>query len=346
MSKQKLNALVIFTQQFASLTRAKFPLLKSIKNLEKETIYPPLKSALQKIILQVEKGIDLDKALEVDRKTFDSIYISMVKAGMDSGNIDVTLTELSKYITKSAKIANKIRSALTYPIFLFLAMTGVIILMLVKIIPMFKEIFDKAGKDLPESTQIAISISNIIVEHSFILVSVIGGGVVFIMAFMKTRVGRSFIDSTKLRLPFLKELIKKSAISRFVRTLGVLIKADIAILDSIEIAKSSTKNAIIEEKIDEVIKLVNRGESIADSLKMVEVFPDILIQVTSSGEESGGLDELFIDLADYYDDQVDNELDSVISIINPIMTLIMGLAILFLMVAIFEPIFQMGDTIG
>jgi type IV pilus assembly protein PilC len=345
MAKVKLDILVNFTTQFSAMIEAEIPLTKVLDNLQKDTLNKDFSSILKKIKEDVEKGIDFSKAISKYPNVFNTIYINMVRAGMESGKLNVTLNQLGIYLTKSTQTINKIKAALAYPKFMLFAMLIVGGFLLISIIPMFEKMFLNASKELPWLTQAAISSSNFLRDNLFILIGILFILFILIKLFLNTPKGKLFYDFFKLNLPFIGTLNKKSSVSKFIRTFGVLTLADIPILNAIKLSKSSASNIIIENSIEEVILNIEKGDSINDAFRKVGIFPDIILQMINSGEESGKLGELLISSANYYDDQIDNELKSLVSLINPIMTVIMGLFILGIMAAIFMPIFQMGDTL-
>lgn len=345
MAKIKLDILVNFTTQFAAMIEAQIPLTRVLENLQKDILNKEFAKILKTIKEDVEKGIDFSKAIAKHPDVFNTIYMNMIRAGMESGKLNVTLKQLSLYLTKASQTANKIKSALAYPKFMFIAMTIVGSFLLISIIPMFEKMFLNASKELPLLTQIAMSSSEFLRENIFLLIGILFFGFFLIKFFFSTPKGRLFYDFLMLNLPFVGKLNKKSSISKFIRTFGVLTLADISILKAIKLSKSSSSNIIIENSIDEIILNIEKGDSINDAFRKVGIFPDIILQMINSGEESGNLGELLISSANYYDDQIDNELKSLVSLINPIMTVIMGLFILAIMAAIFMPIFEMGDTL-
>ena len=345
MAKIKLDIIVAFTTQFSSMTKAHIPLLKSIDNLQKDIMDKNFKNILAKIKEDVKKGIDFSETLEKFPNVFDKIYVNMVKAGMESGKLAVTLNQLNIYLIKAAQTANQIRTALSYPKFMAVAMVVVASGMLTFVIPMFEKMFKKAEKDLPTVTQVAITASKFLRNHYIEMIVFFIGFYFGLKYYLSTKHGKKVVDNIKLKLPILGELNKKTAISKFIRTFGVLVQSDVVILKAIELSKSSAGNIVIENKIDEVVEKIKKGYEIAEAFKEVEIFPDIIIQMIHSGEEGGNLYELLISSSDYYDDQVDSELKSIVSLINPIMTVIMGLFVAALMAAIFLPIFDMGNNI-
>ncbi|MEA2018216.1 MAG: type II secretion system F family protein [Campylobacterota bacterium] len=345
MAKIKLDTIVTFTTQFSSMIKASIPLVKTLDNLQKDILDRTFADVIKEIKEDVESGVDFADAIAKHQNAFDTIYINMVRAGMESGKLDVTLVQLSTYLTKAAQTANKIKSALSYPKFMGIAMTAIMTLMLVKVIPMFEKMFANGNKELPLLTQYAITASDFLRESGLFLLVFLILVWLGIKAFVATPIGRRVLDNIKLKIFFLGKLNHKSAVSKFIRTFGVLVGSDVPILKAIKLSKSSCANVILEERVDEIAEMVEKGFDISEAFREVEVFPDIVVQMISSGEESGNLAELLINSAEYYDDQIDNELKSVVSLINPIMTVIMGIFIAALMAAIFMPIFQMGDTI-
>jgi len=342
----KLNTIVTFTTQFSSMIGAYIPLVKTIDNLRDDINDKDFKPILNDISEDIKRGIDFSDAIAKHPSAFDTVYVNMVGAGMASGKLDMTLNQLSTYITKRAETVNKVRSALAYPIFMFLAMSVIIVLMLLFVIPMFEKLFKSSGKELPVPTQIAISMSNFLQDNWYLLILFIGVFIVAIRFYISTKGGRRRLDRIKIKIPLFGILNSKSSISKFIRTFGVLVKSDVPILSAIELAKSSTDNVVIEESIDDIVKMIERGYGVAEAFREVKLFPDIVIQMISSGEESGKLDALLISTANYYDDQVDNDIKAIVSLINPISTVLISLCVAGLLFAIFLPIFQLGDTIG
>jgi type II secretory pathway component PulF len=343
MAQVKLDTLVNFTTQFSSMINANIPLMKILINLEKDVLDIKFAKILADIRSDVEKGYDFANSLKKHPEAFDTIYVNMVNAGMESGRLNTVLNQLSIYLTKASQTANKIKSALSYPKFMGIAMVLIMSLMLIKVIPMFEKMFNNSKQELPQLTQIIIYLSDVLRNNLFLIIIFIIVSYLSFKIYTKTTNGKMTIDKLKISLPYIGTLNKKSSISKFIRTLGVLTISDIPILKAIKLSKSSSANVLIEEKIEEITLMIEKGYGIAEAFKKTDIFPDIIIQMIGSGEESGQLGELLISSANYYDDQIDNELKSTIGLINPIMTVFMGLFIATLMLAIFMPIFQMGD---
>jgi type IV pilus assembly protein PilC len=346
MSREiKLNTIVTFTTQFSSMIGAYIPLVKTIDNLRDDINDKDFKPILNSVSEDINRGVDFADSIAKYPSAFDTVYVNMVGAGMASGKLDMTLKQLSIYLTKRAETANKVKSAMSYPIFMFSAMVIIMIMMLIFVIPMFQKLFESSGKELPEATQIAIAMSEFLQNNWGSLIIAIVAIIAILKAYISTEGGRRNLDLLKIKIPLFGILNSKSAISKFIRTFGVLVKSDVPILKAIQLAKSSSANVIIESSIDDIISMIERGYGVAEAFREVGIFPDIVIQMISSGEESGNLDELLISTANYYDDQVDNDIKAIVSLINPISTVVISLGVAGLLFAVFMPIFQLGDTI-
>jgi len=306
--KIKLNSIVTFTTQFASMVGAHIPLIKSIDNLKNDMTDKDFKPILSMVSDDVKRGVEFTDAITKHPNAFDTIYVNMVGAGMASGKLDMTLKQLSTYLTKRTETANKVKSAFSYPIFMFVAMIVVVSMMLIFVIPMFEKIFANSSHELPQATKVAIVLSNFLQEYWMFLILGLIISFFSMKAYLVTEEGRRRLDLIKIKIPLFGSLNIKSSISKFIRTFGVLVKSDVPILKAIALAKSSSSNIIVEESIDGIVDMIERGYGVAEAFKVVEIFPDIVIQMISSGEESGNLDELLISTANYYDDQVDNSL--------------------------------------
>lgn len=293
----KLDTIVTFTTQFASMVGAHIPLVKCIDNLRDDIDDRELKPVLKAIGDELKRGVDFADAISGYPHIFDTVYVNMVGAGMASGKLDMVLRQLSTYLTKRAKTANKVKSALSYPIFMFISMVLIMILMLIFVIPMFEKLFKSSGKELPDATKVAISLSNFLQENWLYLIILLIFAIFLIKIYISTEGGRRNLDLLKIKMPIFGLLNRKSAVSKFIRTFGVLVKSDVPILKSIKLAKSSSANLIIEEAIDRIVEMVERGYGVAEAFKEVGLFPDIVIQMISSGEESGDMDELLISTA-------------------------------------------------
>lgn len=338
----KLDDIVIFTNQMSSMIIADVPLPDILTNLAEETPKPALQNAIFDIREQVGRGIDFSDAVAERTDIFTPIYINMVRAGMSSGMLKTTLIHLSRYLTQSAETEGKVKSALTYPAIVASVMTIVVYIMLTRILPMFESMFKTLGGDLPGITKFVLKLSDFLQDYGLLLLILTGVLVAGFVIFIKTPRGRYWWDGFRIKIPVVGPLMFKASISKFIRTLGVMVQSNVEIIESLEISGSSTGNVLIENKIWEAKERIKKGWDIATSFRTAEIFPNIIIQMISSGEETGKLDVLLISAADYYDRIVENTLEAVVTVINPAVTIIMGIVIGGMMLAMFAPIIKMG----
>jgi type IV pilus assembly protein PilC len=303
-----------------------------------------LLSVLRTLKEDVERGVDFGRAVAKHPKVFDPIYVNMIKAGMAIGRLDQTLQQLRDYMQKTADTKNKVRSALTYPMFMIGFMIFTLLLMVFKILPMFQQIFASFGNRLPLITQVFLHLSDVITDYFH--VGIICLGIITVVAFylLKTPWGRFSWDKYKLRIPLVGDLMKKAALAKFIRTLATLTQSEVPILDSLSLVSTSGNNKYLEYKVNQASEMIERGVSIAGAFKKTEFFPETVVQMIGSGEQTGNLDRLLISAANFYDDQVDESIKSLVSLINPILTVVIGGAIGLMMIAIFLPIFELGGV--
>lgn len=338
----KLDDIVIFTNQLSSMITAEVPLPDVLNNLAEETPNPVLQNAIYDIREQVNRGIDFSDAVAERADIFTPIYINMIRAGMSSGMLKTTLKQLSRYLTQSAETEGKVKSALTYPAIMLVVMTIVVYIMLTRILPMFQTMYNTLGGELPEITRFVLKISAFLQEYGLLSFILAGGLAAGFIIFIKTPDGRYWWDGFRIKIPVLGPLMFKASVSKFIRTLGVMVESNVEIIESLEISGSSTGNVLIEDKIWEATERIKKGWNLADSFRKEEIFPNIIIQMISSGEETGKLDTLLLSAADYYDRIVENTIESVVTFINPAVTIIMGIIVGGMMLAMFAPIVKMG----
>jgi len=345
MAKIKYNILVIFTNQFAAMIKASLPLGRILDSLASENLNKHLLKVIRKVKASVENGVDLGVAVAMHPKVFDPIYVNMVKAGMETGRLDETLTHLSQYMEKSAETKSKVKSALTYPIFMFCFLCFVVYIMVFFILPMFEKMFANSKKELPVPTQILMQTADIIKDYwplGLLLIVIV---IIAIHYYLKTPLGRYSWDRNKLSIPLFGNLMKKASLAKFLRTFSTLIQSEVPIIDSLDLVSTSGDNKFLESKIKDVREMIERGMNITTAFELTRFFPETVLQMIASGEETGNLDKLLISAANFYDDQVDESLKSMVALINPVLTIVIGGAISMIMIAIFLPILQMGGGI-
>jgi len=338
--KVKSKILMIFTRQLATLVEAGLPLLRSLNILAKQERDKVLKKTIIKIADSVQGGSTFSDALALHPRIFNDLYVNMVRAGEVGGVLELVLTRLSEFQEKAAKIKNKILAAMVYPAIVMTMAVGIMTFLLIFIVPRFELIFhDLLGdKPLPPVTRFVIGVSGFMKNHGLILLGVIVAIVTFYKLIGRTRRGRLAIDSFKLRMPLFGNLNRKSAISRFARTLGTLVTSGDPILQALNITRETAGNAAIALAISHVHDSVKEGESIVQPLEASRAFPPMVVSMVDVGEETGKLPEMLLKIADVYDDEVDNAVVALTSMLEPIMIVFLAVVVGTIVLALFTPL--------
>ncbi len=338
--KVKSKILMIFTRQLATLIDSGLPLLRSLNVLAKQERDKVLKNTINKIADSVQSGNTFSDALALHPRIFNDLYVNMVKAGEVGGVLELVLTRLSEFQEKAAKIKNKIISAMVYPIIVMAMAVGILCFLLVFIVPKFESIFHEmlGDKPLPPVTQFVIGASGLVKDHGLVLLGVVVVVVVLYKFIGRTRGGRFVIDNFKLRMPLFGNLNRKSAISRFARTLGTLVTSGVPILQALNITRETAGNSAIARAISQVHDSVKEGESIVQPLEASRVFPPMVVSMVDVGEETGKLPEMLLKIADVYDDEVDNAVAALTSMLEPIMIVFLAVIVGTIVLALFTPL--------
>jgi type IV pilus assembly protein PilC len=338
--KVKSKILMIFTRQLATLVEAGLPLLRSLNILAKQERDKVLKKTIIKIADSVQGGSTFSDALALHPRIFNDLYVNMVRAGEVGGVLELVLTRLSEFQEKAAKIKNKILAAMVYPAIVMTMAVGIMTFLLIFIVPRFELIFhDLLGdKPLPPVTRFVIGISGLMKNHGLILLGVIVAIVTFYKLIGRTRRGRLAIDRLKLRMPLFGNLNRKTAISRFARTLGTLVTSGVPILQALNITRETAGNAAIALAISHVHDSVKEGESIVQPLEASRAFPPMVVSMVDVGEETGKLPEMLLKIADVYDDEVDNAVVALTSMLEPIMIVFLAVIVGTIVLALFTPL--------
>lgn len=339
------RALAVFTRQFSTMLNAGLPLLTCLEILGKQTESPALRKVLLEVRGDVEGGLSLADALRRQPKVFDNLYVNMVESGETGGALDVILMRLATYLEKSAALMRKIRGAMIYPIIISLVAVGAIAIMLLFVLPIFARMFEGVGAELPPMTQLVMAIS------AFAQIWAIPGTIIFIALFTilrrwhKTESGAKAMDPLFLKVPVFGDLTRKQSIARFSRTLSTLLSSGVPIIDALEITARSAGNWVVEDAILRARTSIKGGENIADPLTKTAVFPPMVTQMIAIGEASGGLDEMLSKVADFYDAEVDQAVENLTSALEPIIMVVLGGIVGFLVISMYLPIFQLAGTI-
>jgi type IV pilus assembly protein PilC len=339
--------LVIFTRQFATMIDAGLPLVQCLQILGDQQSNSTFKAVIREVRSDVEQGSTFADALRKHPKPFDTLYVNLVQAGEIGGILDTILNRLAVYLEKADALARKVKGAMVYPTTVLVVAIGVVVLMLVKIIPVFEKMFADFGGELPMPTQIVVSISHFMQEWIGVF---LGGVTLTIVAFVQARArSRSFrrrTDALALRMPLIGELLRKVAVARFTRTLGTMIASGVPILDGLDIVAKTAGNVVIEEALIDVKAAISEGKTIAEPLGESGVFPGMVVQMIAVGEETGAMESMLSKIADFYDDEVDAAVSALTAMLEPLMMVVLGGTVGGLLVAMYLPIFKIAETIG
>ena len=338
--KVKSKILMIFTRQLATLIDSGLPLLRSLNVLAKQERDKLMKNTINKIADSVQSGSTFSDALALHPRIFNDLYVNMVKAGEVGGVLELVLTRLSEFQEKAAKIKNKVIAAMVYPGIVMTMAMGIMGFLLVFIVPRFEVIFhDLLGdKPLPPVTRFVIGVSGSLKNHGLVVLGVVVAVVTLYKFIGRTRRGRLAIDTFKLRMPLFGNLNRKTAISRFARTLGTLVTSGVPILQALNITRETAGNAAIARAIAQVHDSVKEGESIVQPLEASRVFPPMVVSMVDVGEETGKLPEMLLKIADVYDDEVDNAVAGLTSALEPIMIVFLAVVVGTIVLALFTPL--------
>ncbi|HTA57336.1 MAG TPA: type II secretion system F family protein [Candidatus Baltobacteraceae bacterium] len=334
--------LAIFTRQFSVMIDAGLPLVQCLEILASQQENKLFQKVLTGTRSAVEGGSNLSTAMKQYPKVFDPLYSNMVEAGETGGILDTILQRLSSYIEKNVKLKAAVKSALIYPIGVLTIAAGVIILLLWKVVPIFATLFAGLGVDLPLPTKIVIGMSNF-VGSIFGLLIVVGviGGVVGLKVWYGTPQGRFVLDSIVLKLPVLGILMRKIAVARFTRTLGTLISSGVPILEGLDITAKTSGNAVVERALFQVRKSLEEGKSLTEPLKDSAVFPGMVTQMISVGEQTGAMDAMLQKIADFYEDEVDAAVKDLLTALEPIMIVFLGTVVGGVVISMYLPLFTL-----
>ena len=340
------NDIVVFTRQFSTMIDAGLPLIQGLNILAEQAENPTFRKILKELTKDVEGGATLAEAMKKHPEVFDNLFVNLVSAGEIGGILDTILQRLATFIEKAAELKAKIKGAMTYPIVVMAIAFIVIAVILIFVIPVFEDMFASFGSALPVPTQIVVAMSNFMKgnAHWIIIALVVISWI--LKRYRATTGGRKLTDTLALKLPVFGDLLRKTAVARFTRTLGTMMQSGVPILDALEIVAKTAGNVVIEEIIYDVRGSIAEGQTIAEPLSENDVFPGMVIQMISVGEATGALDTMLEKIADFYDKEVDTAVEALTSMLEPLLMLFLGGAIGGLVVAMYLPIFSMAGAVG
>ncbi len=337
--------IVIFTRQFATMINSGLPLVQSLDILAEQTENVALRKTIQDVLYDVESGNTLADAMGKHPKIFTELFVNMVAAGEAGGILDTILLRLATFLEKNDALVRKIKGAMVYPAVIFSVAGAAVCILLIFVIPTFQVMFDSAGVPLPLPTRIVIGMSVFLQAYWWAVLAGAIGAFFGIRYTYSTSAGRLFLDRLMLALPIIGDLQRKAAVARFTRTLGTLVSSGVSILEGLEITAKTAGNRVIHDAVMGSRASIAGGETISGPLKESGVFPPMVVQMINVGEQTGGLDEMLSKIADFYDEEVDAAVDTLLSAMEPIMIVVLGVVVGGMIVAMYLPIFDMINAV-
>ncbi|MBU0677797.1 MAG: type II secretion system F family protein [Verrucomicrobia bacterium] len=348
LSRVKPKQLMAFTRQLATLVNAGLPLIRGLEVLQRQERNPALRNSLGDIAESIQSGSTFAEAMSQHTRIFNRLYVNMVKAGEIGGVLDIVLLRLAEFMEKAQKIKSKVISAMVYPIVVLIMAVIIVSALMIFIIPKFEEIFTDLmeGKSMPMLTQFVLKISET-VSQKFVLVLGVVVAVVFLVKLVgKTNAGRFVMDHLKLHMPIFGVLTQKTAIARFTRTLGTLMSSGVPVLQALNIVRDTAGNQVIARAVSQIHDNVKEGENMAPTIEASNVFPPMVVSMVEVGEETGELPEMLMKIADSYDDEVDNTVAALTSIIEPLLIIFLALVVGTIVIALFLPLLSIIGSLS
>jgi len=344
----KTKVLTTFTRQLATLVDAGLPLLRGLKVLQKQERNSTLKEIIGELAVAVESGSTFSEGLAQRPKVFNRLFINMVRAGELGGVLEVVLNRLAEFMEKAEKIKGKVIAAMFYPIAVMVVAVAIMGVLMVFVVPKFEEIFKDMlnGRPLPEFTQLVLDISKFIKENFLLTIGAVAAVVILFKLSLMTKLGRLLFDKLKLIVPIFGPIFSKVAISRFARTLGTLVSSGVPILQALTIVKETAGNVVVSNAVIAVHESVKEGETITAPLEASNVFPAMVISMVDVGEQTGALPEMLLKIADNYDEEVDNAVTAMTSLLEPIMIVFLAVVVGSIVIAMFLPLIDLMQNLG
>jgi type IV pilus assembly protein PilC len=344
--KVALQDLVIFTRQLATMIDAGLAMVQSLQGLAEQTSNKAMRDVIRDVCARVEAGDSFSEALQKHPKVFNRLYYSMVSAGEKGGLLAEILARLATYLENTARLRKKVKSAMMYPTIVTVVAIGITLFLLVKVIPVFGEIYTGFGAKLPGPTLFLINVSNVVKRYIFLILLAGGGAVYGWLYFIKTPPGRLFWDSKRIKLPIFGSIAHKICLARFSRTLASLIRSGVPILEVLQIVSQTVGNVVMEKAIKEASGDIERGEGIAVALGKHPVFPSMVIRMITAGEQTGKIDNMLERISDFLDEEIETTLSGLTSLVEPILIVFLGIVIGGMVICMFLPIFKMADIVS
>lgn len=344
--KVALQDQVIFTRQLATMIDAGLAMVQCLQALAEQTNNKAMRDVIRDICARVEAGDSFSEALQKHPKVFNRLYVSMVSAGEKGGLLAEILSRLATYLENTARLRKKVKSAMMYPTVVTVVAIGITIFLLVKVIPVFGDIYTGFGSKLPAPTQFLIDLSNIVKAY-FLLMILVGGGTVYgWLHFIKTKPGRQFWDARRIKLPIFGAIAHKICLARFTRTFASLVRSGVPILEVLQIVSQTVGNVIMERAIKEASVNIERGESISAALGKHTIFPSMIVRMITAGEQTGKIDNMLERVSDFLDEEIETTLSGITSLIEPILIVFLGVVVGGMVICMFLPIFKLSEVVS
>ncbi|PKO17538.1 hypothetical protein CVU37_08600 [candidate division BRC1 bacterium HGW-BRC1-1] len=342
----KLKHVMTFTRQLATLIDAGLPILRALHILQEQVESAIFKEKIRQIATDIERGGTLSEALAKHPRVFDGLYVNMVRAGEMGGVLEAVLNKVAEFLEKRQAIIGKVRSAMMYPLVVMTLALGIVSFILLVIIPKFKDIFDQLGADLPWLTQVLIDLSYLLAHRTIWVVLAVVVAWQVLKKVNSAKEGKYFFDSLKLKLPVFGDLFRKTAIVRFSSTLATLITSGVPILQALDIVRETSGNEVVTRAMDTVYASVKDGATIHEPLSKCKVFPPLVVHMVAVGEETGAIDQMLAKVAEAYEREVDDTVNALTSILEPVLIVFLGAIVGVIVVALYLPLFSLPGTLG
>lgn len=340
-----LKELQIFTRQLSTLLGSGIPILQSLEVLSQSQRSPGMQIALKQMVHDINQGRRFGEAMAEHPLVFDRFFVNMVKAGEESGTIDQILNRLAIYIEKAAKIRSQVKGALVYPIAIMVVAGVVVAALLVFVIPKFESLFANSGQELPGLTQMVVTLSKTFIAYWWAILGGLGGTIFGAVNYYRTDDGKKTVDAVAIDLPYIGDLIQKSAVARFTRTLATLLSSGVSIMEALEIASKVTGNHVIENALLRAREAISEGKSLTVPLAKEKYIPQMVTQMIGVGEQTGAIDQMLNKVADFYEDEVDVAVSALTSVMEPLLMVVLGGIVAVMVIAMYLPIFNMAGSV-
>lgn len=337
--------LQIFTRQLSTLLGSGIPILQSLEVLSQSQRSPGMSIAMKAMIIDINQGKRFGEAMAEHPLVFDRFYVNMVKAGEESGNIDSILNRLAIYIEKAVKIQSQVKGAMVYPIAILIVAGVVVAGLLVFVIPKFESVFSSSGQELPGLTKMVVSASKVFMSYWWAIIGGLVGSVFLSLNYYRTDEGKKTIDAIAIDMPYMGDLIQKSAVARFTRTLATLLGSGVSIMEALEIASKVTGNHVIENALLRAREAISEGKSLTVPLAKEKYIPQMVTQMIGVGEQTGNIDQMLNKVADFYEDEVDVAVSALTSVMEPLLMVVLGGIVAVMVIAMYLPIFNMAGSV-